>query len=177
MDNESSLSPVIWIDADSFPREAKGYLVRLGARLGYPCVLVACIRIDLPLIEDCTTQISSNFPQYRSSLPPIGFILVPKAPDAADEIIAARALACDLVFTRDIRFACTLAHSDAPAVFNDRGVQYTSENVRERASQAIFMADLRQQGLVQSKSRSYGAREVQALSQAVDRFLHQKVKR
>ena len=82
----------------------------------------------------------------------------------------------DLVITRDIPLASELVALGI-TVLNDRGTEYSQENVRERLSIRNLMELMREQGLVSDRLRSFGKKEVYLFSNAFDRILRKHLKK
>jgi uncharacterized protein YaiI (UPF0178 family) len=54
---------------------------------------------------------------------------------------------------------------------DDRGQVYTGENIRERLSVRNFMVGLAENGLRAERTANYGARELKAMADSLDRVL------
>lgn len=88
-----------------------------------------------------------------------------------DEEILNRAGSGSLVVTRDIPLAEQLVGRGV-AVINDRGRIFQADSIRELRSLRDAAADLRRLGLEQmDRRRTFGAREVKAFADALDRVL------
>ena len=141
-----------WIDGDSCPRQVRDIVNRRCLSERTPVHYVA--NRDLPLP-------SSEYIHFSLSSP---------AADSADDYIVAHSLPGDLVVTRDIPLAAILVEKDR-VVINDRGNEYTKNNVRERLAQRDFMQMMGEAGIGQAKGCQYGAREIKAFSSCFDRVL------
>jgi uncharacterized protein YaiI (UPF0178 family) len=97
-------------------------------------------------------------------------IVVKKTEGSADLYICGRAAAGDLVITRDIPLAAQLVRRGVTTI-NDRGDVFTAETINERLSIRNFMQDLRQAGLYENPTGTFGPKEVQLFSNAFDREL------
>jgi uncharacterized protein YaiI (UPF0178 family) len=118
----------IWVDADACPGAIKQILFRAAQRTGTTLVLVA------------------NHPMQVPASPYIRFQQVESGFDVADNAIAARVDAGDLVITGDIPLAAEVVARGCRAL-GPRGELYTAENVRARLNMRDFMATLRDAGV------------------------------
>ncbi len=118
----------IWVDADACPLVIKEILFRAAERAQLPLTLVANKLIGVP----------------RSSW--IRSIQVSRGFDVADNEIARRLEAGDLVITADIPLAADVIARGGHAI-NPRGELYTPENIRERLATRDFMEKLRETGV------------------------------
>lgn len=149
-----------YIDADSFPASAREVIIRAAIRRNIMAVFVARRNPGLP------------------KNPLIRFEAAPEGSDAADDIIARLVQPGDLSFTHDVPLAARLVESGV-LVINDRGMVYTTENIRARLSERNFMAALRNDNLIPSAGmggKPYGQRELQEFSNAFDRELTRLLK-
>ena len=104
----------LWIDADAAPRDVKEICYRVSERLKLETVLVANMRIQLPV-------------GYRF----LSAVRVEGGPDVADMYIAEHSMAGDVAVTADIPLAATLV-AKGVEVIDPRGDVYTEENIGER---------------------------------------------
>ena len=103
----------IWVDADSCPIPVKDIIFRFCKRLKLRLTFVANHEIPMP----------------KSEL--FKMIVCDATPDAADNYIVENALQNDIVITRDIPMASRLIEKNITTI-NDRGLLFTSENIREK---------------------------------------------
>jgi uncharacterized protein len=143
----------LWLDADATPRDVKDVCFRAAERLKLATVLVANMRLQLPL----------GF-TYLST------VRVDGGPDVADRYIAEHAEAGDVAVTADIPLAALLVPKGV-IVIDPRGEQYTAESIGERLSVRNFMDGLRGAGVETGGHAAYGPREKQAFANALDRAL------
>ncbi|ANM31904.1 hypothetical protein ABI59_23560 [Acidobacteria bacterium Mor1] len=142
----------IWVDADACPRAIKEVLVRAAQRRRVLTVFVANRDTRLPP-DDC----------LRSVRVKQGF-------DVADREIVDRISAGDLVVTADVPLAADVVERGATAL-NPRGTLYTEDNVQELLAQRDLMDELRSLDMVRGGPPPFGAGEVRAFSNQLDRFL------
>jgi uncharacterized protein len=118
----------IWVDADACPAVIKAILYRAAQRLQIPMTLVA------------------NQPLRTPPSPFIHTLQVRRGFDVADNEIARRVKAGDLVITADIPLASDVIDRGADAL-DPRGELYTPDNIRERLQMRNFMDELRGSGV------------------------------
>lgn len=118
----------IWVDADACPTMIKEILYRAAERREIPLTLVANKLLAVP----------------RSSW--IRALQVSRGFDVADNEIARRLAAGDLVVTADIPLAADVIGRGGHAL-NPRGEFYSTENIAERLSARDFMEKLRETGV------------------------------
>jgi uncharacterized protein YaiI (UPF0178 family) len=142
----------IWVDADACPAVIRDILFRAAARTGTAVTLVANHYLSTP------------------ALPHVRAIQVPGGPDAADDAIAERVAAGDLVVTQDIPLAARVLEAGGTAV-GPRGEPFTSSTIKERLSVRSFMEELRGAGIATGGPPALHARDRQAFAAQLDRWL------
>ena len=95
---------------------------------------------------------------------------VPGGPDAADDAIAERVNAGDLVVTQDIPLAARVLERGASAV-SPRGEPFSSDSIAERLSVRGFLKELRGAGVATGGPPALHARDRQAFAAQLDRWL------
>ncbi len=148
---------IIWIDADSCPRQVRDLVCRTGLRLKLEVQFVANHPIPIP-----------ESPLFVMSI-------ADKTPDAADDLIVEQAKENDLVITRDIPLAKRLVDKRI-RVINDRGTVYTEININERLSMRNLMFDLYNNGIYPEKTGQFGKKEIQDFANALDREIQKLLK-
>jgi uncharacterized protein YaiI (UPF0178 family) len=143
----------LWLDADAAPREVKEVCYRASERLQLETILVANMRLQLPL-----------------GYPLLSAVRVDGGPDVADLYIAEHAEKGDVAVTADIPLAALLVPKGV-VVIDPRGEEYTEETIGERLSVRNFMEGLRNTGVETGGHASYGAKDKQNFSNALDRAL------
>lgn len=116
----------VYVDADACPVKAE--VVKVASRHGVPAVFVANAWMALP-----------RGPQVRMEV-------VPGAFDAADDWIAERASAGDVVVTADIPLADRCLKRGA-RVLGPSGKPFTEDNIGSALASRELMADLRAYGV------------------------------
>lgn len=149
----------LWLDADAAPRDVKEVCYRASERLSLVTVLVANMRLQLPV-------------GYLH----LSAIRVEGGPDVADRYIAEHAVSGDVAVTADIPLAALLVPNGV-IVIDPRGEEYTAETIGERLSVRNFMEGLRSTGVETGGHASYSAKDKQRFSNALDRALTRAARR
>ena len=118
----------IYVDADACPVKEEVY--RVAARYAVPVVLVANSRMRVPEGGGVRLQIVAG-----------GQL------DSADDWIAARAGAADIVVTADVPLASRCVAAGAYAI-DPRGRVYTEDSVGDALATRNLMAQLREAGTI-----------------------------
>ncbi len=142
----------IWVDGDGCPSVIKDILFKAAERTGVSLTLVANRVVQIP----------------RS--PHITFSLVASGLDVADNEIARRMIAGDLVITGDIPLAAEVVENGGYAL-NPRGELYTSENIKARLNVRDFMDELRASGIETGGPAALSRRDRQSFANNLDRLL------
>lgn len=142
----------IWVDADACPVAIKEILFRAAERARIQVTLIANQWLRTPPSRHVRAlQVQGGY-------------------DAADDLIAERAQAGDLVVTQDIPLAALVLENGA-AVINPRGERYTVDTIAERLSMRNFMDELRGAGVQTGGPAPFHARDRQAFASQLDRWL------
>jgi len=143
----------IWVDADACPRDIKEILYRAAERTQVQVTMVANRYLRVP----------------RSSC--VSVLVAAAGVDEADEQIAARMQAGDLVVTSDIPLASQVIDRGGLAL-SPRGELYTVENVGARLNMRDFLESLRSSGSVDTGGPPPLSRaDRQAFADHLDRIL------
>ena len=147
----------IWVDADSCPIPVKDIIFRFCKRLSLKLFFVANHEIPMP----------------KSQL--FQMIVCDATPDAADNYIVENALQNDIVITRDIPMAARLLEKNITTI-NDRGLLFTSENIREKLSLRNFNKELYDNGILSEKTSTFSKKDVNNFANCFDREIQKKLK-
>jgi len=142
----------IWVDADACPKPAKEILYRAATRTGVTLTLIANQMLAVP----------------RS--PHIRALQVPKGFDVADNEIARRVEAGDLVITSDIPLAAEVI-ARGGKVLTPRGETYDAGSIAAALTLRNFMDTLRSSGVETGGPPSFGASDQHAFARQLDREL------
>ena len=141
----------IWVDADACPGVIKEILFRAAERLAVPMTLVA------------------NKPLRTPRSPLIRMLQVPRGFDVADNEIAKRVEAGDLVITADIPLAADVIARGAHAL-DPRGEFLSVDNIRERLAMRNFMDELRGSGVQTGGPATLDQTDRKRFADQLDRF-------
>ena len=142
----------IWVDADACPRAVKDILFRVAERAKISVIFVANQRIRLP---------ESTF---------IELIQVGQGLDIADDEIANKCVAGDLIITADIPLAARVVEKGALAL-DPRGRLYDKTNIGQILDMRNFMDTLRGSGVETGGPNSFGQRELMKFANELDRSI------
>lgn len=142
----------IWVDADACPVVIKEILFRAAERTETPTTFVANQYVKVPRSH------------YLKSL------RVESGFDVADNEIARRVKAGDLVVTSDIPLAAEVIEKGSQAL-SFRGELYTPENVRTRLNMRDFMDTMRASGVDTGGQAAMSQAERQAFANHLDKIL------
>ena len=142
----------ILVDADSCPLRAREIIIRSARRLRIQAVFAANRKI--PGIDGHGVIMEICGP----------------AEGAADMRIEELAKSGDLVISRDIPLAQKLINSGI-AVINDRGREYTRNNIGEMLSLRNWTVQLADNGLDFERISQYGKTEIKNFAGCLDRVL------
>ena len=142
----------IWVDADACPRAVKDILFRVAERAKISVIFVANQRIRLP---------ESTF---------IELIQVGQGLDIADDEIANKCVAGDLIITADIPLAARVVEKGALAL-DPRGRLYDKTNIGQILDMRNFMDTLRGSGVETGGPNSFGQRERMKFANELDRSI------
>ena len=145
----------IWVDADACPKAVKEILYRVAERTEISVILVANSRLHLP---------HSSF---------IHLIQVGSGADIADDEIADKCEAGDLVITADIPLAARVVEKGAQAL-DPRGTIYDKNNIGQVLSMRNFMDELRGSGVETGGPSGFGQKEKFNFANALDKFIAQR---
>jgi uncharacterized protein YaiI (UPF0178 family) len=142
----------IWVDADACPKVIKEILFRAADRTKTPVTLVANKLCRLP---------GSAF---------VSFIQVEHGADVADDEIANRCEAGDLVITADIPLAARAVEKGARAL-DPRGTLYDKDNIKQVLTMRNFMQDLRGSGIETGGPDSFSQREREMFANELEKVI------
>lgn len=132
----------VWVDADSFPVEARQFVLQCAGSHSVPVAFVA-----------------NHTVPSRGGLKNFKMIVCPKESGSADNYIFDSVSPNDIVLTRDIPFAARLLQKKI-VVMNDRGVIFTPDMIEERLREREFSLNLSHIGIGFSRGRYYGEKEL-----------------
>ncbi|MGQ9426378.1 YaiI/YqxD family protein [Gilvimarinus sp. F26214L] len=142
----------IWVDADACPAVIKDILFRAAQRSRVVVTLVSNHALSVP------------------TSPFIKRVQVEQGFDKADEEIAARVEAGDLVITSDIPLAAEVIDSGALAL-SPRGEAYNKDNIKGRLNMRDFLDTMRGSGVQTGGPAAMNQAERQQFANRLDRIL------
>ena len=137
----------IYLDADACPVKEQVY--RVAARYGVPLAVVA------------------NAPLRVPSQPGVELVVVPGGIDVADDWIAERAEAGDLVLTADVPLAARVVEAGARCL-DFRGGEFTPSRVNDAVASRDLSAHLRALGLPTSGPAAFSPKDRSRFASALD---------
>ena len=144
----------IWVDADACPKPVKEILYRVADRTEIQVTLVANKGMRLP------------------TSPFIDLVQVGQGADVADDEIANKCEAGDLIITADIPLAARVVEKGALAL-DPRGKVYDKNNIGQILSMRNFMDELRGRGVETGGPNSFGQKERFKFANELDKFIAQ----
>lgn len=148
---------VIYVDADSCPIGVRDLIIRFSIRNNLKLVYVA--NHEIPLKKH------TNF----------SMIVTNATPDAADNYIVENTKENDLVITRDIPLANRLLEKKI-TVINDRGLEFTQENIKEKLSMRNFAMELSQNGIYIERNSTFSKKDLNNFANCFSAILQKKLK-
>lgn len=145
----------IWIDADSCPKRVREIVERAANKRNILCFFVANRKIPVGITEYVKAIETENTDQ------------------AADNYICENAKATDLVITRDIPLAKKLVDANITTI-NDRGTEFTPNDINTRLSERNFMYELASAGIAPEKTHSLTKKDIQNFAANFDRILNSR---
>jgi uncharacterized protein YaiI (UPF0178 family) len=145
----------IWVDADACPRPIKEILYRVADRTEIPVTSVTNQGLRIP---------DSAY---------INLIQVGQGADVADDEIANKCEAGDLIITADIPLAARVVEKGALAL-DPRGKVYDKNNIGQILDMRNFMDNLRGSGVETGGPAGFGQKERFKFANELDRFLGQR---
>ena len=147
----------IWVDADSCPTPVRDIIIRFCKRLNLELIYVANHTIPMP----------------KSDL--FKMIVCDATPDAADNYVVENARKNDIVVTRDIPMASRLLEKEVTTI-NDRGLLFTTENIKEKLSLRNFNKELYENGIISEKMSTFSKKDVNNFANCFDREIQKKLR-
>jgi uncharacterized protein YaiI (UPF0178 family) len=147
----------IWVDADSCPTPVRDIIIRFCKRLNLELIYVANHTIPMP----------------KSDL--FKMIVCDATPDAADNYVVENARKNDIVVTRDIPMASRLLEKEITTI-NDRGLLFTTENIKEKLSLRNFNKELYENGIISEKISTFSKKDVNNFANCFDREIQKKLR-
>lgn len=143
---------IIYIDADACPKPIKEIIYKAAHSRKVICIFVA------------------NQPLNHQPSPFIKMRCVDKGFDVADNYIVTKVKKGDLVITSDIPLAKEVIDHGS-IVITPHGRQYDKKNISQAYAMRNFFSELRDAGLVKTRTKSFSTQNNNVLSNALDQLL------
>lgn len=170
----------IWVDADSVPKGLRTIILRAAARLGLPCTFVADRQLPdvVQYIADDTFALRQKAREQGTRDPDelkavksaIRMTVVPSGQDSADDTLVEDAPARSLCITHDIPLASRLLEKGC-FVIDDRGSEYTQNDIRARLGDRLVNKELRSWGVFAEQQGRMDDSSRKAFADNFDRML------
>jgi hypothetical protein len=145
----------IWVDADACPSVIREILFRAARRTQIPLTFIA------------------NHPLMMPADSHIRFIQVSSGFDKADDEIASRVRAGDLVISADIPLASSVIQQGALCL-SPRGELLDKGNIAARLTLRDFMDTLRSSGVETGGHKTFSQRDQQQFANQLDKLLQKR---
>jgi uncharacterized protein YaiI (UPF0178 family) len=142
----------VWVDADACPKVIKEILYRVAERAKLSVIFVANQRIWVP---------ESSY---------ITLIHVAQGADIADDEIADKCVAGDLVITADIPLAARIVEKKAIAL-NPRGTLYDEDNIGQLLATRNLLDELRGSDMITGGPSEFHPRDRMKFANELDKFI------
>lgn len=142
----------IWVDADACPAVIKEILIRASRRTSLPLTFIANHAIKVPADNQ------------------IQFIQVASGFDMADNEIASRVQAKDLVITADIPLANDVIDRDGICL-SPRGELMDKSNIAARLTMRNFMDTMRSSGVDTGGQNAFNHRDRMQFANQLDKII------
>jgi len=149
----------IWIDADSCPELVRNAVLKVGKRLNINIYFVA----------------NRHIPVKKNNLDKFKMIITPNIERSADDYIVENAKSPEIVKTTDIPITNKIVEKNI-TVINDRGQEFTKENIKEKLSIRNFNFEMAQYGLYAEKKSTFNSKDLNNFCNCLDRILQKKNK-
>ena len=170
----------IWVDADSVPANLRQIILRAASRLDSPCRFVA--DRELPDIrrfvaedtfsrrQKAREQGESDPDVIRAVRSKVRMDVVQTSENSADDFIVENATGTSLCITHDIPLAARLLEKGC-TVIDDRGRQYTADEIRVRLGDRLVNQELRSWGVFSEQQGKMNAANQKNFADMLDRTL------
>ena len=167
----------LYIDADSLPLRHRSIILRRIISKGHRAWFVADRSLSDVLLAIDEDKAMRREP-FRTALPKeelrkigsgINMIVVESGANAADDKLVEIASAPALAISHDIPLLSRLIQKGLLAM-DDRGNEYTAENIAKRLSERDVNSYFREMGLFPDKQNSFDEKTIRLFSQTFDRL-------
>jgi len=166
----------IWIDADSLPKNLRPIILRAGKRINCKVVFTAdrtLSDVTQFIAEDTASlrQESGLEGEERKKIKSkISMVVVESGENSADDFMVFNAPVQSLCVTHDIPLASRLLEKGC-VVIDDRGRDFTKENIRQLLSERAVNNELRSWGVFSEQQKKMNSSDTKAFADNFDRKL------
>ncbi len=171
--------PTLYIDADSLPKTHRAIVLRRIMKDHMDAFFVADRKLSdvLVSIEEDTKALRDPYrgklekEELKAIKSNIKMIVVESGVNSADDYLVSIATAPGLAITHDIPLASRLIEKGL-LVIDDRGREFTSDNIKELLSYRAINNDFRDIGVAFAPSGSFDSRTINAFANCFDSMLY-----
>ena len=173
----------IWVDADSVPKNLRQIVLRACVRVCCACFFVAdrtlpdirqFIADDTFRLRQAAREAGQTDEEVVHAIrSAVSMVVVESGADSADDYIVSHAGENDLCITHDIPLASRLLEKGC-TVLDDRGGEYTKENIRALLGDRAVNSELRSWGVFAQQQTRMGDRNTKAFADRLDRTITAK---
>ena len=167
----------MYVDADSIPKALRPIILRANARTGGLCVFVADRSLpDIASFINTDThekRVASGDKTVKSN---VRMTVVKTGENSADNTLVDMADEGSLCITHDIPLASRLLEKGC-VVVDDRGSEYTMENIKSLLTGREVNNTLREAGIFSEQQKSRTSNNVKDFADNLDRVLTRMLKR
>ena len=175
----------IWVDADSVPQNLRQIVLKAAARLDAACFFVAdrilpdvrqYIADDTHRLRQIVREAGQTDEQSVKAIKSaVSMVVVESGADSADDYIVSNARPGSLCITHDIPLAARLLEKGC-TVLDDRGGEYTADDIRTRLSDRLVNRELRSWGVFDQQQGKMGMQVRKAFADNLDRVITRLVR-
>ena len=175
----------IWVDADSVPVKLRQMILKAATRTSARCFFVA--DRELPdvkayiaedtffLREKARQNGQTDAVEIRRIRSQISMVVVSSGENSADDYIVEQASSESLCITHDIPLASRLLEKGC-TVIDDRGAEYTQDDIRTRLGDRLVNQELRSWGVFSEQQARMGQGVQKAFADSLDRTITRMMK-
>lgn len=179
------MSVNIWVDADSVPTNLRQIILRAASRTDAMCRFVADrdLKDIRQFIADDTfarrqkarEEGMTDENQIKAVKSKVSMMVVESGENSADDYIVQNAQKSELCITHDIPLASRLLEKGC-TVIDDRGRQYTADDIKAKLSDRLVNQELRSWGVFSEQQKKIDASKQKDFADMLDRTLTHMMK-
>ena len=170
----------IWVDADSVPVKLRQMILKAATRTSARCFFVADRELPdvkayiaedtFSLREKARQNGQTDAVEIRRIRSQISMVVVSSGENSADDYIVEQASPESLCITHDIPLASRLLEKGC-TVIDDRGAEYTQDDIRARLGDRLVNQELRSWGVFSEQQAKMGQGVQKAFADNLDRTI------